>query len=42
VSLSGYGCCAFGGAKHQHSLPIGLNGRPNYAGTFIFLRGKIS
>ena len=26
MSLSGYGCCAFGGAMYQHSLPIGLNG----------------
>jgi hypothetical protein len=26
MGLSGYGCCAFGGAKIQHSLPVGLNG----------------
>jgi hypothetical protein len=26
MSLSGYGCCAFGGATNQHTLPIGLNG----------------
>jgi hypothetical protein len=26
MSLSGYGCCAFGGAMNQHTLPIGLNG----------------
>ncbi len=26
MSLSGYGCCAFGGAMNQHTLPVGLNG----------------
>ncbi len=26
MSLSGYGCCAFGGARSLHTLPVGLNG----------------
>jgi hypothetical protein len=26
LSLSGYGCCAFGDAWIRHSLPVGLNG----------------
>jgi len=40
LSLSGYGCYAFGGAKDRHSLPVGLNGSADYAGTEYFLLGE--